>query len=391
MSDIDFVSATDAQWNEFIKLAKRSYGHEIRDAELLRDVADKRVADHDGAVIGGGVGLHVNQFFGGRAVSSGLLADGCIAPEARGSRLAVDLVKARTEALRERGAVISSIWTSSNEYGRRMGWEASCHVFSWRVRADDLRRAFAPQGYFAHLGLTKSAEALRRTLSRDWNGAIERPPWWSEWKRRKSDLVEYRFEDEESDTGGLLALTMKRDAVYGMQCEVHDFVAANDAAAASMFAFLSRLNSRAEFIDFRRGCLGPNPYFLHNLHRFRAEAKSWHPWMLRILDLPGAVAQRGWPDPITTGLVVEVSDGLNGAGRQERYRIEVTGGPGIATITKTPPDVVLNRCQLACWYAGGYRSEATALHSGISFSSPGAASTFLAMTATHEPWLADHF
>ncbi|OKK14790.1 hypothetical protein AMK16_30130 [Streptomyces sp. CB00455] len=47
-------------------------------------------------------------------------------------------------------------------------------------------------------------------------------------------------------------------------------------------------------VHFRRSALPPYPTLLHNLHRYRLTAEAWHPWMLRIPDIPEAVRLRGW-------------------------------------------------------------------------------------------------
>jgi predicted acetyltransferase len=391
MADVHYSQASEEQWDEFIALAKRSYGHEIQDAELLRDVADKRVAVRAGTVIAGGIGLVVEQFFGGKPVMSGLLSAGCVAPEARGDRLAIQLVAERAEALRAHGAVVSSIWTSSNEYGRQMGWEAACNVYSWQVRADDLRRAFPSGSFRAEVGLSSCAESLREAVAQRFNGAIRRPEWWSDWKRRKSDLTEYEFCDENGRVGGLISLTTARHDVHGMKCEVHDFVADSFDAASSMFAFLSRYNSRSEVISFRRGCLGSGDFFLHNMHRFRVDARAWHPWMIRILDAVRALQQRGWPSHITQALVLEIIDGIDGSGVSERLGLELSDGNAVVTKTTCSPDVVLSRTQFACWYVGGYRSPMAACLSGIDAADQRTMQSFIAMTTGQEPWLSDHF
>ncbi|MFJ2901140.1 GNAT family N-acetyltransferase [Streptomyces sp. NPDC087212] len=133
------LEADDALWQEYQDLTVRSYGHRVEDVARLREHGDARVAVRDGRVIGGGLALAVPHFFGGRPVPGACLAGGCIAPEARGSRLWSTLLEERLRPLKEQGAVLATAWTASTGYGHRMGWAAPSQVYSWTVPTDELR------------------------------------------------------------------------------------------------------------------------------------------------------------------------------------------------------------------------------------------------------------
>ncbi|MGW0392249.1 hypothetical protein ACWDYJ_15425 [Streptomyces sp. NPDC003042] len=116
-----------------------------------------------------------------------------------------------------------------------------------------------------------------------------------------------------------------------------------------MLAFLGRHNTRAETIEFRRGALPPCPIPLHNLHRFRPIAESWHPWMLRILDVPEAVRLRGWPADLTTAVPIEIE---NEAGDSwGRWMFQVMAAAAEITPTRVEGQVTFTRRRLAVWYA----------------------------------------
>ncbi|WP_431968614.1 sterol carrier protein domain-containing protein [Actinacidiphila sp. bgisy160] len=53
--------------------------------------------------------------------------------------------------------------------------------------------------------------------------------------------------------------------------------------------------------------------------------------------------------------------------------------------------MTLTRRQLACWYAGGYRSVTAAQISGVHSQSTKTLTTLIHATTDHEPWLPDHF
>ncbi|MEU9062397.1 GNAT family N-acetyltransferase [Streptomyces sp. NPDC048430] len=385
---LTFTRADDGLWEQYDQLATRAYGHPIADITHLRERADLQVAVRGGRVVAGGLGLLVDQFFGGAPVPSACLGDGCVAPEERGGHLATDMAAARLRPLLERGAVISTIVTSSTGYARRLGWEAPVNVFAWTVATDDLKRSFTGEDFEIEHGLTNEAESLQHQLARQWNGPIHRPAWWTRWKQDKSNLTAYRFARPGHSTAGLLTLTTKRHERHGMSLVVHDFWAASQPTAAAMLAFLGRHNTRARTIEFRRGALPPYPTLLHGLRHHRAAAEGWHPWMLRILDIPEAIRLRGWPADLTTAVPIEIE---SETGDWARWMLQVSDGAAEIIPTHVEAQVTVTRRQLAVWYAGGYRSATSARMSGVHATSEKALTTLAHSTAQFEPWLPDHF
>lgn len=388
MNQLTFAPADDGLWEQYDHLATRAYGHPIGDIIHLREHADLQVAVRGGRVVAGGLGLLVDQFFGGAPVPSACLGDGCVAPEERGDHLATDMTTERLRPLIERGAVLSTIVTSSTGYARRLGWEAPTPVLAWSVATDDLKRSFANHDFEVEHGHTDEAEALQHQLARQWNGPVHRPAWWTRWKQDKSNLTSYRFARTGHTTAGLLTLATKRHERHGMSLVVHDFWAASQPVAAAMLAFLGRHNTRARTIEFRRGALPPYPTLLHGLRHHRTTADAWHPWMLRILNISEAIRLRGWPADLTTAVPIEIE---NETGDWGRWLFQVKAGAAEIVPTRVSGQVSFTRRQLAVWYAGGYRSTTSARMAGVHALSEQALATLVRSTTEGEPWLPDHF
>ncbi|CAM5406731.1 spore coat protein [Streptomyces spiroverticillatus] len=389
---LTFTPADEDLWDQYDRLATRSYGHRVTDITDLRPHADLQVAVRDGNVVAGGLGLLIDHYFGGAPVPSAALGAGCVAPEERGEHLAARMVEARLKPLREQGAVISTLSTSSNHHARLLGWQAPVTVLAWTVTTEDLHRAFDERKHTAYditCGLTPEARQLQQHLARQWNGPVHRPAWWDKWKTDKSDLTTYRFALPDQPITGYLSLATKRRPHHGMTLTVHDFWAADAPTTAAMYAFLGRHHTRAPDITFRRGALPPDTTLLHHLHRFRPTAQAWHPWMLRLLDLPGAIQRRGWPEDLdaTVPIEIESEDRLS----HGRYLLRLTAGSAELTTTHRAGDVALTRGQLAVWYAGGYRTTTAARAAGVRATSPRALTTLIRATTGQEPWLPDHF
>ncbi|QNE75501.1 GNAT family N-acetyltransferase [Streptomyces finlayi] len=388
MNQLTFAPADDGLWEQYDQLATRAYGHRIGDLTHLREHADLQVAIRGGRVVAGGLGLLVDQFFGGAPVPSACLGDGCVAPEERGDHLATGMTAARLHPLIERGAVISAVVTSSTGYARRLGWEAPADVLAWTVATDDLKRSFTSEDFEVEHGPTNEGETLQQQLARQWNSPVHRPAWWTRWKQDKSNLATYRFARPGHTTAGLLTLATKRHERHGMCLVVHDFWAASQPTAAAMLAFLGRHNTRARTIEFRRGALPPYPALLHGLRHHRTTAAAWHPWMLRILDIPEAIRLRGWPADLSTALSIEIE---NETGDWNRWTLQVKNGAAELAPTHVEGQVSLTRRQLAAWYAGGYRSTTSARMAGVHAISEKSLATLVRATTEFEPWLPDHF
>ncbi|MFE3205788.1 enhanced intracellular survival protein Eis [Embleya sp. NPDC059237] len=383
------VEADEGLWAEYAALATRSYGHRLADITRLYDHADTRVGLRDGRVVAGGLGLLVPQFFGGRPVPAACMASGCVAPEERGHHLAAHMLDQRIHPLREQGAVLATLWTTSTGYARRHGWEAPTEVFTRTVPTDDLKRAFPVTDHEITHGASPATRALQHELAARHNGPILRPDWWDGWKQDKHDLATYRFHPPGQNPTGLVSLAFADHATEGTRLVVHDLWAADDRTAAAVFAFLGRHNSRIRTVEFQRTGLPPHPRPLHHLHRHgNATARSWHPWMLRVLDIPAAVRLRGWPDDVHLTLTLEV-DGHDHT-PPERFILRITAGTGETTPTDREPHIRLTRGQFAVWYAGGHPTPHAAAMAGVRGISHDLAALVRA-TTEREPWLPDHF
>ena len=383
-----FAEPDDALWQQYDELATRCFGHRVRDITFLREQAVARVATRDGRVVAGGLALAVEQFFGGKAVPSACLAAGCVAPEERGHRLADLLMTERIHALREGGAVLATLWTSSNAYARRLGWQAPVPVFGWSLATEDLH-TFTADGYQVELGLTPGARALQRRLAAEWNGPVLRPDWWWSWKDAHSDLITYRLSRPGQPTEGLLTIATAPRHPRGMQLIVHDLWATNTAAAAAIYAFLGQHHSRAEAVQFRRSALPPYQTLLHGLHRHRLTAEACHPWMLRVLDVPAALRRRGWPADLSFATAIEVRG--DPPDQPSRYLLRVADGAADVEVVDVEPVVRFSRGQFAVWYAGGYTTATTARLGGVHSDSTNALATLIRAIHDQDPWLPDLF
>lgn len=263
-------------------------------------------------------------------------------------------------------------------------------MYSWTVPTDELRRRFDESDVEIQHGETAQLPPLRDTLAAWWNGTWQRPAWWVDWQQAQHPgLSTYRFGPPGGEPAGVLSVAGEGHPVEGRRLVVHDFWAADYSTASAMFAFLGRHNSRIPTVAFQRTGLPPGPLLLHQLHRSSAAAaRSWHPWMVRVLDLRRAVELRGWPEGVDLVLPLDVVP-ENGQ-EAERYTLRIAEGRGELTPGGGAAHLILTRGQFAVWYAGGYRSAASAALTGID-GDPASIARLLMATGDREPWLADYF
>jgi predicted acetyltransferase len=388
-SPLTIVEADEDLWRQYDALARRAYGHRVEEILRLGAYADRRVAVRDGNVVAGGMGLLIPQFFGGQPVPSACLGAGCVAPEERGEQLAGRLLTERIRAVRERGAVLGTLWTNSNGYARQAGWEAPAQVFTWSVVADELRRSFRRGDFDITHSTTSETAGLQRGLAQQWNGPLIRPDWWAAWKREKFRLTTYQFTRKGEPPTGFLSLSPRQRERNGAELVVQEFWASDHNVASAMLAFLGSHTSTVSTIEFERTSLPPYPVLLHNLHRAASASAQAKPgWMFRIFDVPEAVRLRGWPDHLNLTVPIEIGAGEGGS--VDRYALEISSGRAELSPTRIPGQASFSPRQFAVWYAGGYRTAIAAKLSGVR-GTAASLDSLIHATTEREPWMSDHF
>ncbi|CAO5151104.1 GNAT family N-acetyltransferase [Frankia sp. AiPs1] len=322
---------------------------------------------------------------------SACLAAGSVAPEERGSRLTVRMLAERIRPLREQGAVLAVVWTTSTGCAHHLGWAAPAQVFSWSVPVDQLRAVFTTGAFEITHGPYQDVATLQHQLAGQWNGPWQRPQWWDGWQQQTHpQLAHYRAHDLDGRTAGFVSLAFDRDQQGERKVVVHDFWASNAASATALLGFLGRFHSRIPTVAFQRTALPPGAELLEQLHRAgSAQARHWHPWMLRILDPAEAVRLRGWPPHLTADLPLTITEGT---GRSRAYTLSIDGGKGrLLPNGQHPPGAcTMTMRQLTVWYAGGYRTATAATLAGVDGTRE-AVTALVALTCDREPWLTEYF
>ena len=289
------------------------------------------------------------QLFGGRSVPMGGLAAVAVDPWARGRGAAQALLDAALPIARDAGQVVSALYPTVPPLYRSRGWERAGVLEDLSLVPAALGLVRRPAG--AELrpggpGDLADLHACYQAVATAQDGMLDREgPSFSLAGVLDLDVVTV------CPGRGYLTASRRSDHV-----QVHDLVALDDEAGRALLHSLSSWGGFLKRIDIR-----PSDPAALGAMAAGALAGDVHvtPWMLRLVDLPGAIAARGWPAaPLlrNASIDLEVTDPW-APWNQGRWRLELEDGsvrcePGGAG------DVQLAARGLGPWYAGGTPTSA---------------------------------
>ncbi|MFC5287082.1 enhanced intracellular survival protein Eis [Actinokineospora guangxiensis] len=300
------------------------------------------VAEDASGVVGALRAWDYRQFFGGRAVPCGGVASVVVLPHVGGQGVARDLLRASVRMMREAGQPVSALYPTVPAVYQRHGWEQVGALERLPVPIDVLTRLRPelPVRPAAESDLPALHAAYLRTAARV-DGMLDRcGPAFT-----LGDVLDLDFVHVvEGRTGlrGYLTADRRSDALV-----VHDVIADDATTATALLASLGSWSSVAAEVTLR--LIDPAVELL--LAR-TATAIDVHPWMLRVVDLPAAVAARGWPAvssarPFAVDIEITDSDAPWHAGR---HRL-VWDGEKVTCEPGGSGDVRLGPRGLAAWFA----------------------------------------
>ncbi|SDO82010.1 GNAT family N-acetyltransferase [Lentzea jiangxiensis] len=289
------------------RLRKLAFGSTERPQRIVRPGSHGLVAEIDGRVAGVlGIGAYA-QFYGGAAVPMGGIGGVAVDGASRGRGVANALLREALTTMREHGQAISALYPTVPTLYRKFGWERT-GVFEWvELPMDRLLSVPRPSEPIPSRPARESDLAALHDcyleVARTVDGLADRRP-------PRIDLAEVLEMDLVSvlpGPNGLRGyLTATREAGGDMgRLKVFDLIGVDVEAQLTLLASLASWAGTLEAVDLRItdpatvGLLGGTP-LRHSV---------WtSTWMQRVVDLPAAVAARGWPRLANTAVDVEVVD-----------------------------------------------------------------------------------
>ncbi|MEV6713005.1 GNAT family N-acetyltransferase [Lentzea sp. NPDC051208] len=274
---------------------------------LLRPGSHGLLTEIDGRVAGVlGIGSYA-QFYGGAAVPMGGIGGVAVDGAYRGRGIANALLDAALTTMREHGQPLSVLYATVPTLYRRRGWERA-GVFEWvELPMDRLLTIPKPAELIPSRPAEKSdLPALHECyleVARTIDGmADRRPPRVDLGKVLEMDLVTVL--PGPNGLRGYLTATREPGGDMG-RLKVHDLIGVDVDAQLTLLASLASWAGTLEAIDLRI----TDPATLNFLGGTPLRHSVWtSTWMQRVVDLPAAVAARGWPRLANAAVDLEVVD-----------------------------------------------------------------------------------
>ena len=292
-----------------------------------------------------------------------------VAPEYRGRGVGRALMNGLIPELVTRGFPVSTLYPATAPLYRSLGWELAGGRYETTVPMQALARLVAPDqaatGQAAGgsgAGSSAVPAGLRRATAAD---AAVVADTVGQVYGSLGDCGPATFDlgsvaDWLDDDNHLAYLAGDGFLSYRW-ANVHESMRVEVLAAASAStarAFWQLLASHGTMADEVRACLAPDdPVSWLIAEPVAAVRQAWK-WMLRLVDVPAAVAARGFPAGVEASVLLEVADDQLPA-NTGRWRLQVSDGSGkiarvgpLAPAGDSSPVLRLGARGIAALYAG---------------------------------------
>ena len=386
--------ADDAELTAYGNVVRQVYNttnDEHRRAWLDRaGAANIRVVRDGGTVVGGLVLVPMGQWFGGRAVPMNGVAAVAVLPDHRSRGAATALMRQAVLDMRAEGFPLSALYPATQPLYRGAGYERAGAEYRVEVQA----RAFTGGDRELSVRATTEAdqpaiEECYRRRARASNGHLERGPYL--WKRilRPMSGTAYGYVAE-GDAGieGHLCYTTREvegDAEFALWCP--DLVALTPRAARRFVAFFADHRSMTGEVAWRGSPADPLLAVMREQHG--AKARLWNVWMLRVVDVGAAIAQRGWPPGVAGELHLDVTSDEIFPENAGRWVLRVEDGRAVAE-RGGRGSLRTDIRGLAAMYTG-FHAPAELRAGGYVDADDASLLSASALFAGPHPWMADHF
>lgn len=242
--------------------------------------AERRFVAEDGSVCGYLRVRRFGQYFGGEVVPMGGLATVAVDPHARGKGVASGLLDAALASMREDGLPVSALFTTVPALYRGRGWEQSGVVEHTEVPVDAFRAIPASPVSLAAIdkSMLDGLSACYRETAVD--GLLD---------RTREDLLDSDLATV-AHVDGTITGYLDLERGPGRVLTVREFIAADPPTAAALLRSLGSWSGLTQTVRLRLADPGLLALLLPTAFSTETE-----PWYLRVVDLPAAIAARGWP------------------------------------------------------------------------------------------------
>ncbi len=261
-------------------------------------------------IVAGLVIYDLGQFYGGKRVPAWGVGCVAVSAECRGAGAGSELMTALLGEMFQRGVALSPLYPATQPVYRRLGWEIGGARIVYQV---DVRRLPTRQ---AGPGLRAITEQDHPLLQQIYTARAQRSAGHLDrnrviWERvfhsvGGSKLFGYVVEDRTGPVGYILYEQQRTDpASITFRVVVRDLVFATGAAGRRLLALLAQHRS---VVEQARICAAPDGPLPCLCDEQVLEPCERFDWMVRIVHVPIALEQRGWPAGLSAKLALQIVD-----------------------------------------------------------------------------------
>jgi predicted acetyltransferase len=281
-------------------------------ARLAEDEPDApvyRVGRRGGEIVCRARVVPMGQWFGGRVVPMAAIGGVAVAAEHRsggvGTALATDFIR----VCHAQGLAISTLFPASLPLYRKVGYELAGVSYHWEV---PIAAAAAPRRTDEGVTVRRwdaGDEALRplydRAAART-SGQLDRPPtFWRATTESRSQRVHAYVAERGGEPVGYVTFTQSGQYDALRYVDVLDLVTTERAATRALWTLLAGHSGTVSHVRLWGGAADER---LLDLPHRGQRILAVEPWMVRLVDLPAALAARGYPAGIAADLHLDYRD-----------------------------------------------------------------------------------
>ncbi|MFN2543336.1 MAG: enhanced intracellular survival protein Eis [Actinomycetota bacterium] len=340
--------------------------------------------------------IPVQQWFGGRPMSCAAISSVATIPEARGTGVGKEVMRALLQRARDRGAVVTSLFPATVPFYRRLGYEYGGVWTIYRAPLGALPRAPADAGVevdeFDPDGDLSEIRGCYRSFADGGNGLVdgEDDDWWPNrvlqvWVRdAPTRSVVARGP---SGVEGYAAFSLaSRGEWKGYDVSCTHLVATTRGAALALLGYVRRYKGVGRGVKWQGP---PNEPLALLLDEENLSVTKAYRFMTRILDVPAALEARGYPEGLSGEIVIEVDDPLFEANAGV-FRVSVEGGKARVERTDAATSIRVGIDALSAMFAANV-SPADLLRTGAIAGDGSGLPVLASLFAGPPPWMLDHF
>jgi predicted acetyltransferase len=273
----------------------------------------------------------MQQWYGGRPVAVAGYSPVAVLPEFRGRGWGTAVTVGQFADLRARGEVVAGLFPASVQLYRAVGFELAGSYVQRRFPARDLAAIAPRRPVDVRRGTPDDVDAVHRcqaaaAVGRD--GALTRDDrWWSQRMPRDLAKTFLYVVDDLARPGEVLGYAVCGHGPgrppYDYSVHVGEVLAEDPDVVRALWAVVASSGSQAPDVHV----IGPaeDDLFLLAPHAAPDVVEAEIRWMVRLVDVVGAVAGRGWPSAARGRVHLEVSDD-DAPWNAGRWILEVSDG-----------------------------------------------------------------